>query len=139
MKCVKCHKEIDDDSKYCPYCGAEVLTRKEKQRKKLFYTNEYEDNINSDKCRNFFFIGFFIFDLIISSIIGIMNIPNIWVYVISSILYIISIIYGLKGIGYALNLKKNGKRASGLVSCILIGSTSLIIMIVNLVSVYQLF
>lgn len=138
MKCVKCHKEIDDDSKYCPYCGVEVLNVKEKQKRKNFYSTEYVDNLDSDKCRNCFFIGFFVFDLIVSTIVGIMNIPNIWVYGISSIIYIAAIVYGLKGIGFALKLKKKGQRASGLVSCLLLGTTSLVIMIVNVVSVYQI-
>lgn len=139
MKCVKCYKEIDVDSKYCPYCGVEILNTKAKQKRKSFYITEYEDNIHSDKCRNLFFIGFFVFDLIISTIIGMMNIPNIWVYDISTIVYIMAIICGIKGIKYALDLKKNGKRASGLISCILLGGTSLMIMIINIVSVYQIF
>ena len=139
MKCIKCNKEIDNDSKFCTYCGAKVITKKEVEKRKHFYDNDYEDNKYSDRCRNLFFIGFFALDLVLATIIGYLGIPNIWIYVVSAFVYIAAIIFGIKGIGFSLSLKKKGKNASGLFSSIVLSLTCLVIMIVNISTVIGLF
>ena len=138
MKCAKCYKHIDNDSKYCPYCGVEVLSKKQKQKKSLFYSKEYEDNEFCDKSRNLFIIGFFAFDLVLSTIVALFQIPNIWVYGLSAILYIAAVVYGCKGIGFSLKLKKEGKIASGFVSSLILVGTSAVILVINMTSVMQI-
>lgn len=135
MKCEKCHQEIDKDSQFCSYCGARVLTKKEISKRKQFYTTKYEDNDYCDKSRNLFIIGFFAFDLILSTVVGLFQIPNIWIYGISAIIYLIAVFYGIRGIGFSLKLKKAGKHASGLITSSLMIASSLIVMFINITSV----
>lgn len=119
MKCEKCKKDIDNDSIYCPYCGVEILSKKFEEKKHKFYDIEIIDNVYSDKSRNYFFVGFFIFDIVISTLLGLFAIPNFWVYMISVGIYMFAIIYGTKGIKFAIELNKQSKVMSGLVTGII--------------------
>lgn len=135
MKCEKCNHEIDKDSQFCSYCGAKVLSRKEIHKRKQFYTTKYEDNDYCDKSRNLFFIGFFAFDLILSTIVALFNLPNIWVYFASAIIYMAAIFYGMKGIQFSLKLKKAGKQAGGFITSIIMIGSSLLVVMINMTSV----
>ena len=62
MVCENCNKEIDEDSKFCLYCGNKVEVHKlEKEIKefgKIIKTNfllVYIDKYNTPKCQDNFF------------------------------------------------------------------------------------
>lgn len=135
MKCAKCGKEIEKDSKFCPYCGTKVLSNRQKKVKRMFYTVDYNENKSYDRSRSLFIIGFFAFDIILSTIVGFLGIPNLWVYAISSLIYLASIFYAIRGVLYAIQLKREGKHGSGMfLSCIIMGS-SLFILVLNITSI----
>lgn len=139
MKCNRCHKAIDEDAQYCPYCGCEIIHEKEKAKRDSFYDFQYEENTYSDQSRNLFFIGFIAFDLILSTVLGFLGIPNVWVFAISAILYGVALYKGFKGIRFSLKLKKQGKPMSGLVTSLVIMTLSGVFMIMNCMSIINLF
>lgn len=52
MKCNKCSKDIPDNVKFCPYCGAKI----EQDQNELLYLKaaKYEDNLEIDKAFNIY-------------------------------------------------------------------------------------
>ncbi len=67
MFCKKCGKEVDDGSKFCPYCGEDLQGANETYTKTEFYSasgSKISTNGGSDKSRGlaliFACLGFFV-------------------------------------------------------------------------------
>ena len=65
MFCIKCGKEIHDNSKFCNYCGASVENEKEENGKRID-----EDNAEKDKKRSMKVLLTVLVSLLIILVIG---------------------------------------------------------------------
>lgn len=119
-ECSYCHKDLASDSTFCTYCGKQlVVTAKENKVKDQSTAREEEAKINPEskpwgKMAFFLFLVAFIgFDTIIATIINTLNIDYKFVFVISFVIYALSIICGIISFITDFKDKKNGYRASG--------------------------
>ena len=134
MKCEKCHQEIHDQAKFCPFCGWQVIVKKKVNKKSTANNTNIIDNDYSDKSRMLFFVAFFGFDIVLSTILSYLQISNLWVFGVSAILYIGAIILATRGIRYARTLSKKGLEASGLIVSIIMITSSCLMMYINMSS-----
>lgn len=139
MKCTKCHTEIPKDSMYCLHCGQQIIKENFTKKYIKYSTDQILDNKYVDISRKLFCIAFLGFDLILSTVISLFTIPNIWVFIISVMIYIASVVYGILAMKLSLHFKRDGKAATGLLTSICLIMTSLFIIYVNIASMIRIF
>lgn len=110
-ECPFCHKDIPDDSVYCYHCGKALNEVKEEKVNKL--KKNPRENSWAKLGLLLFFIALFGFDFIIGTVFSALN-GNVKIpYIISSFIYIASMICGVLSLYIDKQDMKKGYEATG--------------------------
>lgn len=125
MKCQKCKQKIEDNSKFCVYCGCKKVEEESKKEKELetrsAIKNLYENNSLKEFVLVLILKTFCLF-ILINLILKLYGIKSIYLSLITSIIYLISVlIIRWKFGNYSFNF-----------------STTKLVILVNLITVISL-
>lgn len=122
--CPHCGKDLPDDSIFCTYCGR-PLEKVKKENVKSKNTNKTTETKAPRLKKNphnnifgklgvfLFFIGLFVFDFIIATVVHNISGDSKPVFIISAVIYVLSIVCGLLCFYVDHKDKKNGYEPNG--------------------------
>lgn len=84
MKCLNCQKEIDNDSKFCEFCGAKIATHQITNQKRIRPKFEIKKYIEKNKS---ILIIIFLFLLVAMFIIIAIDLHNISTHIAPKSIY----------------------------------------------------
>lgn len=128
-RCPSCHRQVDDRARFCPVCGTKLTRMPQNQPS--------ESDVFLDQSRKLLMIGFLLLDLVLSTVLAFIGVPNIWVFCISVCFYALAAWKAFKGLRIGRHLKSQGRMVDGLWQFYILLSASAFLMVVNTVSIFQ--
>ena len=133
MFCAKCGKEMDDNAKFCPSCGADATAQTETEQTSVQQPTYSEPAFTEQAESSGTGVG--------AMVCGIVSLVLCWVPIVGLVLGIVATILGGKG-RQTLPPDKRGMALAGFIMGIIgmvIGIIILLVMIVALVAVGSIF